>query len=1004
MKKKFGLILLFLPFILFNCGEKKPSISFEQLSDSAKRLPENALVGLKTHEKLVSQLFASEPMMLNPTNMDIDAKGRVWLCEGYNYRMNLNPNNPQKDQGDRIVILEDKDGDGKADESKLFYQGTDVNSALGICVLGSQVIVSSSPFILSFKDTDGDDKPDVKDTLFMTQGGLQHDHSAHAITFGHDGKLYFNFGNEPKGLLNKKGEPIKDQFGKPIIADRKPYQDGMVFRCDLDGSNVEVLGYNFRNNYEVAMDSYGTLWQSDNDDDGNQGVRINYVMEYGNFGFKDAITGASWQTRRTNLEKTIPQQHWHLNDPGVVPNLLQTGAGSPTGILIYEGNLLPKEFQNQIIHCDAGPNVVRAYPVENDGAGYKANIIDILKGEKDQWFRPSDVCVAPDGSLLVADWYDPGVGGHQVVDLNRGRVFRITTSEQKAYKVPVNQYDTPENAFKALQSPNMATRYLAWAKLNEWQAKAETVLANAWKNETNPRMKARALWLLSKIKGKGEKYVHEALQNENADLRICAIRAGREIKMDMLRMYKKLQNDQSIQVKREIALALRNNKTKEALEIWVNLASQYDGKDRWYLEALGIGADEQWDSFLPAYLEKNNDKSKKATQDIIWRSRAKNTPELLAELIAKSTGEAILRYFRAFDFQTEDNKYQILTTLLESKHPSQEIVNKLVLNHLDTKKVPMSPQIKSALNSALLSTKGTLEFVDLVKQYQVKDQFPTLLEMALSQPDSTVGIESAKILFYEGGKDMLANSLQSKDVKTLKSALKVIGNIDDKPAKDLILKVMKSETYEKAIRILALERYGTGWGGQNALWELVEKDEVPTDLKDNAKEVLTTSWRADIKNKALKYYEGGQSQTSTPISKLLTLKGDATKGKTVYAQYCIQCHQVGNEGIDFGPKLTKIGAKLPKEGLYKAILEPNEGISFGFEGFIFKLKDGKTVAGIIASETANQLDIKQVGGNISKVNKSEIQEKKPYNGSLMPKFSMPDQELADLVAYLQGLK
>ena len=106
----------------------------------------------------------------------------------------------------------------------------------------------------------------------------------------------------------------------------------MVFRCNVDGSDVEVLAHNFRNNYEVAVDSFGTLWQSDNDDDGNRAVRLNYVMEFGNFGYTDEITGAGWQTKRSNLEEHIPHRHWHQNDPGVVPNLLLTGAGAPTGI------------------------------------------------------------------------------------------------------------------------------------------------------------------------------------------------------------------------------------------------------------------------------------------------------------------------------------------------------------------------------------------------------------------------------------------------------------------------------------------------------------------------------------------------------------------------------------------------------------------------------------------------------------------------------------------------
>jgi hypothetical protein len=77
---------------------------------------------------------------------------------------------------------------------------------------------------------------------------------------------------------------------------------GMVFRCNLDGSEVETLAWNFRNNYEVAVDSFGTLWQSDNDDDGNRGVRINYVMEYGNYGYADELTGEGWSTGWTKAK------------------------------------------------------------------------------------------------------------------------------------------------------------------------------------------------------------------------------------------------------------------------------------------------------------------------------------------------------------------------------------------------------------------------------------------------------------------------------------------------------------------------------------------------------------------------------------------------------------------------------------------------------------------------------------------------------------------------------
>ena len=428
---------IFLIFFLFAISCSTPVKKDQPLAEpiSAEKMHEagNALRGLDVFEGLHITVMATEPMLRNPTNIDVDERGRVWVTEAYNYRpaINGNPTNPE---GDRIIILQDNNGDGIADTSKIFYQGPEINAPLGICVLGNRVLISQSPYVWSFYDDNGDDKADRKEILFQGIGGEQHDHGIHAFTFGPDGKLYFNFGNEGKTLRDKNNKPVLDQDGEEIGP--KKYTQGMVFRCDPDGSHVECLGQNFRNPYEVAVDSYGTMWQSDNDDDGNRGVRINYVMEYGNYGFKDEITGASWQSDRTNLEDSIPYRHWHLNDPGVVPNVLQTGAGSPTGMVIYEGNLLPEKFHGLMIHCDAGPNVVRAYPVTKKGAGYAADTINILKGSRDKWFRPADVCVAPDGSLIIADWYDPGVGGHAAGDQTRGRIYRVAPPDS-AYHIQV---------------------------------------------------------------------------------------------------------------------------------------------------------------------------------------------------------------------------------------------------------------------------------------------------------------------------------------------------------------------------------------------------------------------------------------------------------------------------------------------------------------------------------------------------------------------------------------
>jgi putative membrane-bound dehydrogenase-like protein len=627
------------------------------------------LKAMKVPDGLEVTLFASEPQLVNPANMDIDARGRVWITEGANYRRwsKLRP------EGDRIVILEDTNGDGAADVVKTFYQGPEVNTALGICVLGSKVIVSCSPKIMIFTDADGDDKADgPPQTLFSGIGGVQHDHGAHAFVFGPDGKLYFNLGNDSRQLKSADGSKvIVDMAGNEIVTNGKPYRQGLVFRCNLDGSEVETLGWNFRNNYEVTIDSFGTLWQSDNDDDGNRGVRINYVMEFGNYGYTDEMTGAGWAQKRTNLETEIPLRHWHLNDPGVVPNLLQTFAGSPTGITVYEGKLLPAKFQNQIIHCDGGPRVVRAYPVEPDGAGYKAEMVDLLTST-DTWYRPSDVSVAPDGSVYVADWNDAGVGGHNMADQKletmTGRVYRLAPPGHKPV-VPKLNLNTAAGCVEALQSPNYATRYLAWTKLHEMQGQAESELLKLWAND-NPRFRARALHLLARIKGSEKRYVEQALRDGNADIRLTGLRIARELKLDVIPYVKVLAKDASPQVRRECAIALRHHSSPDAPILWAQLAQQHDGKDRWYLEALGIGADRQWDQYFGAWLQQASENwNTSAGRDIVWRSRSKKTPGLLVKIINdKNTSEKErARYFRSLDFIQGPEKDAALLELLSTK-------------------------------------------------------------------------------------------------------------------------------------------------------------------------------------------------------------------------------------------------------------------------------------------------------------------------------------------------
>ena len=654
-----------------NQDEPKPEPDTEEATDAeqtqlqeASHDPQDAVASLDLHDELQATLFASEPMLVSPSNIDIDHRGRVWVCDVVNYRQFAG----QRPEGDRVLILEDTDGDGLADKDTVFYQGNDINSLHGVCVLGENVIVSAGQNVIVFTDTDGDDVPDARRNLFTGVGsGSQHDHGIHAVVCGPDDRLYFTFGNVGFQIKDGDGNPIVDMAGNEGAASIQPYQQGMVFRCNLDGSELETLGWNFRNNWMATVDSFGTIWQSDNDDDGNASVRINYVMEFGNFGYHDELTGAAWIKERTGMHPDVPYRHWHANDPGVVPNLLHTGAGSPAGISVYEGELLPTVFQGQLIHCDAGPNVTRAYPVADSGAGYSADTVNLVHSTRDKWFRPVGVSVAPDGSLIVADWYDSGVGGHNMTDFDRGRLFRIfPQGSDRSYRAPPYDFATPAGAADALRSPNYAARFLARRALRAMGNDAELELLKLYGDE-NPRIRARALWLLGRIDGLEQQYVDRALGDDDPNIRIVAVRLARQLKLDLAEIVGRMVGDPSPQVRRECLIALRHFDSDQFPGLWAELAVQHDGHDRWYLEALGIGAGDRWEECFAAWRAKVGEAwNTAAGRDIIWRSRSSAAPELLAAIImdAATGEEEKSRYFRAFDFHEGPEKDAALRSIL----------------------------------------------------------------------------------------------------------------------------------------------------------------------------------------------------------------------------------------------------------------------------------------------------------------------------------------------------
>lgn len=979
---------------------QKDTLTAEQVHSS-----KYALSSLAIYDGLKVELMASEPMLKNPTNIDVDDRGRIWVTEAYNYRPAIN-NNPTNALGDRIMILEDNNGDGKIDTAKVFYQGPELNAPLGICVLGNRVIVSQSPYVWNFYDDNGDDVADRKEIMFQGIEGEQHDHGVHAFTFGADGKLYFNMGNAGKTLKDKNGKNILDQDGD-IIGPAK-YKEGMVFRCDLDGSHVECLAQNFRNPFEVAVDSYGGLWQSDNDDDGNRATRINYVMEYGNYGFIDEMTGAGWRANRTNIEDSIPLQHWHLNDPGEIPNLLQTGAGSPTGILVYEGNLLPEKFYGQMIHCDAGPNIVRSYFTKPVGAGYTATIENILSGEKDKWFRPADVCTAPDGSLIIADWYDPGVGGHAAGDQVKGRIYRVAP-EGHAYKIQSQKYSTVEGALHALQNPNLSVRYKAWMAL-QTLPDAQTAIFNVYKSSTNSAMRARAFWLLLKMKNAYAKsLISNALTDKDNRLVVATIRAAKEMKIDIVDDLNKLTNADP-QVLRQAAIYIHHNTNPGTATLWAMLANHYNGNDRWYLEALGIGADKQWDKFMNAYFKIADTSNVATTNDLIWRSRGNLTLPMLAKLAADSLVDlkSRLKYFRAFDFNKSSAKSGLLLAMIHDNNAAD--FNKLILHHLDTKSVSTSPKAKKALYAVLEDIKGSDEFLELVTRYNVSAYNKQLLQMAIDTSSTTDHAKAMGILLKMGGETMVMQSV-TKPGDSSKDVIYALGGVGTIQSLNMLQKIMLSGIADTSLKNTAAKSLGHSYLGEEKVLALLRSKKVRQTLIPSMVDGVKNAWRGAVRTAAQSFLPAAMrtnlSKPAPALNTLLSLKGNVANGQKLYAATCATCHKVKDAGNSFGPDLTEIGSKLPKEAVYNAIVYPSEGVGFGYEGWLVQMNDGSVMSGIIASKTKSVIDLKFPGGSTSQVKVADVKMLSQSKQSLMPDglySNFSNQDFSDLLEYLSSLK
>ncbi|MCB1231251.1 MAG: dehydrogenase [Verrucomicrobiae bacterium] len=637
-------------------GQDKAVAHFDPKAVDPTKIP---LDLFNVPEGLEITLWAGSPDLFNPTNIDIDQDGRIWVAEGVRYRKHFD----RQPEGDRIVVLEDTDGDGKADSSHTFVQEPQLIAPLGVAVIGKKIVVSQPPDLIVYTDNDGDrvfdeSKGDTREVLLTGFMGQNHDHSLHSVTVGPDGKWYFNSGNTGGMFTDKSGQTFRifsayrpgvigpfvyphdpAQYAGQPSDDGHTYVGGFTVRMNPDGTNAEIIGHNYRNSYEQSINSLGDVFQNDNDDP--PACRVSWVMEYANFGFNSNDGQRAW---RADMRpgQTTPIAEWRQDDPGITPAGDVYGGGSPTGNVYYENGALGEKWIGTFFACEPGRNTIFAYQPKPEGAGFTLERTDFIttnpegkfagsdfiggndsvNNETNTLFRPSDIAIGPDGALYVSDWIDPRVGGHQDLDeACSGAIYRIAPKGFKP-QIPQIDLDTTEGQIAALKSPVKNLRAVGFEALKA-RGRASLDAVAALLDDPNPYIRGRAIFLLYQLGISGPRKAGYPQEQADPQMRIAAYRAMRRADLDFTGPAIELAKDPNAGVRREVALSMRDQSFDIAKDILIDIAKGYDGEDRYYLEAFGTGATGKEDQLYPILKkELGGDDSRrwsKAFGDIAWR-------------------------------------------------------------------------------------------------------------------------------------------------------------------------------------------------------------------------------------------------------------------------------------------------------------------------------------------------------------------------------------------------